>query len=92
MACLAWVCHSSLGFLLETVIFNLLCEEKGIILLLLLEGPPNAFERNCGAVYRSHLPVLHHDTAMEQGRVVSWGIAAVTVQKAIYELKKKKKS
>lgn len=29
-------------------------------------------------------------TAMEQVRVVSWGIAAVTVQKAIYELKKKK--
>lgn len=29
-------------------------------------------------------------TAMEQVRVVSRGIAAVTVQKAIYELKKKK--
>lgn len=28
-------------------------------------------------------------TAMEQVRVVSWGIAAVTIQKAIYELKKK---
>lgn len=31
-------------------------------------------------------------TAMEQVRVISWGIAAVTVQKAIYELKKNLKN
>lgn len=63
VVCLAWVCHSSFGFLLEIVIFNLLCEEKGIILLLLLEGLPNAFEWNSGTMYCGHppWPVLHHE-------------------------------
>lgn len=44
----------------------------------------------CTAAIRHSLcSTMSKTTAMEQGRVVSWGTAAVTVQKAIYELKKK---
>lgn len=42
------------------------------------------------AICHSLCSTMSKTTAMEQGRVVSWGTAAVTVQKAIYELKKKK--
>lgn len=41
------------------------------------------------AICHSLCSTMSKTTAMEQGRVVSWGTAAVTVQKAIYELKKK---
>lgn len=40
------------------------------------------------AICHSLCSTMSKTTAMEQGRVVSWGTAAVTVQKAIYELKK----
>lgn len=51
-----WILHFSLGFLLESVIFNSLCEEERIVLLLLLEGLPSALEWNSGTVHCSHPP------------------------------------
>lgn len=80
VVCLAWVHHFSFGFLLENVIFNLLHEKKGIILLLLLEDLLNAFEWNSGAVYCSHppWPVNHREWVRPQpwskSEIVSWEI------------------
>lgn len=62
----------SFGFLLENVIFNLLCEKKRIIVLLLLEGLLSAFEWTLALCTAA----IHHDlwstksktTTMEQVR------------------------
>lgn len=68
VVCLAWVHHFSFGFLLENVIFNLLCEKKRMIVLLLLEGLLNAFEWPLALCTACDPPRVSKTTTVEQVR------------------------